>query len=195
MENEQQGAIGGQDTVDDRIMEQGAVVFRGYVIESVRTDDPQMHLVLEDLGGRENEGQDPQVKEVVSHLLKIAEELNRDTELERLIDTIELDSVQDLFFTVARKIFSDGVNWGRVVALFHFAYKLIYKALTQNHKEIICRIIGWVLQFIRENISTWIRQHGGWEGAVNNVLQLHSVTIFAAGVLTSVLLYWMTSTR
>ncbi|KAG9334535.1 hypothetical protein JZ751_007534 [Albula glossodonta] len=161
MGSEQQ-AIGGEDTVDDKIMEQGAVVFRGYVIESVITDDPKMHLVPEDLGGRKNEGQDPEVKEIVSHLLKIAEELNKDAELD-LISTIELDSVQDVFFTVAKKIFAEGVNWGRVVALFHFAYKLIYKALTQSHTEVIRRIIGWVLQFIRENIYSWIRQHGGWE--------------------------------
>ena len=28
---------------------------------------------------------------------------------------------------VARSIFSEGITWGRVVALFHLAYKLIYK--------------------------------------------------------------------
>ncbi|XP_048042146.1 uncharacterized protein zgc:153993 isoform X4 [Megalobrama amblycephala] len=123
--------------------------------------------------------------------------------------------------TVARSIFEDGINWGRVVALFHLAYRLIYQdraenresrvrpvaqmlissacmayryqithgevrkdkkrsddsegrertsvelyqcyeALTQNHFEIIKRIISWVLQFIKENISAWIRQQGGW---------------------------------
>ncbi|KAJ8349348.1 hypothetical protein SKAU_G00244780 [Synaphobranchus kaupii] len=191
MENDQKGATGGgEDTVDDKIMEQGAVVFRGYVIESVRMEDPQMYLVPEDFGGRADEVQDPQVKEVVLHLRKIAETLNKDTELERLIDNVDLDSVQDVFFSVARNIFSSDVNWGRVVAFFHFAYRLIYKALTRNHREIIRRIIAWVLQFIRENISAWIRQQGGWEGVVNSVLRWNNVTIFAAGILTGALLYW-----
>lgn len=36
------------------------------------------------------------------------------------------------------------------------------QALTQNHFEIIKNIISWVLQFIREHISAWIRQQGGW---------------------------------
>ena len=36
------------------------------------------------------------------------------------------------------------------------------QALTQNRFEIIRHIISWVLQFIRENISAWIRQQGGW---------------------------------
>ncbi|KAG5840000.1 apoptosis regulator BAX [Anguilla rostrata] len=190
MENDQKGATGGEDTVDDKIMEQGAVVFRGYVIQSVNRDDPRMHLVPEDLGGRADEGQEPEVKEVVLRLRKIAEDLNRDAELERLLDAVDLDSVQDVFFSVARKIFADEVSWGRVVAFFHFAYRLIYKALTQNHTEIIHRIIAWVLQFIRENISSWIRQHGGWEGVLNCVLRWNNVTIFAAGILTGALLYW-----
>lgn len=29
--------------------------------------------------------------------------------------------------TVAKRIFSDGINWGRIVALFHLAYQLIYR--------------------------------------------------------------------
>ncbi|KAJ8252007.1 hypothetical protein COCON_G00213190 [Conger conger] len=190
MENDQKGATGGEDTVDDKIMEQGVVVFRGYVIESARIDYPEMHLGPEDIGGRADEGREPEVKEIVSHLLKIAADLNRDTELERLINQVDLDSVQDVFFSVARKIFSEGVNWGRLVAFFHFGYRLIYKALTKNHTEIINRIVAWVLQFIRENIAPWIRRNGGWGGVVNRVLQWNNVVTFAAGILTGALLYW-----
>lgn len=29
--------------------------------------------------------------------------------------------------TVATRIFADGITWGRVVALFHLAYRLIHK--------------------------------------------------------------------
>ncbi|MBN3308667.1 BAX regulator, partial [Amia calva] len=122
---DEMAATGGEDTVDDRIIEQGAIVFRGYVVEAMRTDNPDVHLDSEDLGGRPQEGQDPQIKEIVQHLLVIADELNRNAELEHLIDTVEFDSAQDLFFTVFRKIFDDGINWGRIVALFHFGYKLI----------------------------------------------------------------------
>ncbi|KAI5608582.1 hypothetical protein C0J50_6721 [Silurus asotus] len=161
-ERELQGATGGEDVIDDRIIEEGAIVLRGYVIERINTADPAMHVSPMDLGGTANEADDPHFKEVVDQLLKIAEELNRNAELQHLINTVQANCAQEVFMTVAKSIFSDGINWGRVVALFHLAYQLIYKALTQNHFEIIKNIISWVLQFIREHISAWIRQQGGW---------------------------------
>lgn len=42
-----------------------------------------MHVSAVDLGGTANEGDDPQVKEVVEQLLKIADELNRNAELQQ----------------------------------------------------------------------------------------------------------------
>ena len=59
------------------------IIFLRYVIASVEKDHPEMILLPEDLGGRTDERQESEVKEVVSHLLKIAEDLNRDTELEQ----------------------------------------------------------------------------------------------------------------
>ncbi|KAJ8249471.1 hypothetical protein GJAV_G00235320 [Gymnothorax javanicus] len=182
--------IHGADTVDDKIMELGAVVFRGFVIDSAHRDDPEMHLVPENLGGRNDEGQEPQVKEIVAHLRRIADDLNMDAKLNRILDSVDLDSVQDVFFSVAREIFSEEISWGRVVAFFHFAYRLIYKALTQRHSEIIRKIIAWVLQFIREDIYSWIRNHGGWEGVVNSLHTWNKIAIFAAGVLTGALMCW-----
>ena len=54
-----------------------------YVIERINTVDPSRHVCSEDLGGRPDEQQDPQIKEVVEQLLKIAEDLNRNAELQR----------------------------------------------------------------------------------------------------------------
>ncbi|XP_006642717.1 apoptosis regulator BAX [Lepisosteus oculatus] len=194
-EIDENGAVGGEDTVDDVIIEQGAVVFRGYVVEAARVDNQEFVIAPEDLGGRPNEGQDSQVKDIVRNLIEIADELNRNAELESLLSRVEFDSAESLFFTVARKIFEDGINWGRVVALFHLAYKLIIKAITRDRNEIIQTIIGWVLNFIGEHVSRWIREHGGWEGVRNysQNLRWQNVAIFAAAVLTGVLAYWKMS--
>ncbi|CAB1339611.1 unnamed protein product [Coregonus sp. 'balchen'] len=164
-EDEPQGAVGGEDVIDDRIMEQGAVVLRGYVIERISAENPERRLAPEDLGGRPNELEDRQVKDVVN-------------------------CAQDVFFSVAREIFADGINWGRVVSLFHLAYKLIYKALTQNHLEIIKKVISWVLQFIRENVSAWIRQQGGWEAVISTVSHWRTVSLVAAVAFVTVMVYW-----
>ncbi|XP_036442669.1 apoptosis regulator BAX [Colossoma macropomum] len=184
------GATGGEDVIDDRIVEESALIFRGYVMERVSTENPAMHVSPEDLGGRPEESDNPQVKVVVEQLLKIADDLNRNAEFQHLISTVEANCAQDVFMTVARSIFTDGINWGRIVALFHLAYQLIYRALTQNHLEIIKTIISWVLQFIREHISAWIRQQGGWEGVMRSVSRWRTVSIIAAVAFIAAAVYW-----
>ena len=45
-----------------------------------------------------------------------------------LISQISPDAPKQTFMNVAKEIFSDGVyNWGRIVALFYFAYKMVVK--------------------------------------------------------------------
>ncbi|XP_065117651.1 apoptosis regulator BAX [Paramisgurnus dabryanus] len=192
-DNEPRGATGGEDVVDDAIIQQSAVLLRGYVIERIQVEDPAMHVGHEDLGGRPHDGEDPQIKEVVGQLLKIADDLNRNAELQHLISTVQANCAQDVFMTVARSIFEDGINVGRIVALFHLAYRLIYKALTQNHFEIVRRIISWVLQFIRENISAWIRAQGGWEGVIHSVSRWRTVSCIAAVAFIVAVVYWRRS--
>lgn len=189
-EQEPQGAAGGEDVIDDPILEQGAVVLRGYVIERLNTEEPGRHVSSEDLGGRPNEQQDPQIKEVVEHLIKIADDLNRNAELQRLINQVQGNCAQDVFMTVARSIFADGINWGRVVALFHLAYRLIYKALTTNHLENIRTVISWVLQVIREQLYGWLIQQGGWEGVIRGFSQWKTVAIVASVVLVATFVYY-----
>ncbi|XP_037102609.1 apoptosis regulator BAX isoform X1 [Syngnathus acus] len=184
------GAAGGEDVIDDPILEQGAIVLRGYVIERINTEDPCRQVTSEDLGGRSNEQQDPQIKEVVEQLLKIADELNRNAELQRLINQVQGNCARDIFMKVARNIFADGINWGRVVALFHLAYRLIYKALTTNHLENIRLIISWVLQVIREKLYYWLVQQGGWEGVIRGWSHWRTVTLVASVILVATIVYY-----
>ncbi|XP_051236052.1 apoptosis regulator BAX [Dicentrarchus labrax] len=189
-DQEPQGAVGGEDVIDDPILEQGAVVLRGYVIERINTEDPDRHVSSEDLGGRPNEQQDPHIKDVVEQLIKIADELNRNAELQRLVNQVQDNCAKEVFMTVARSIFADGINWGRVVALFHLAYRLIYKALTSNHLENIRTVISWVLQIIREKIYSWIIQQGGWEGVIHGFSRWRTVAIVASVVLVASIVYY-----
>lgn len=188
-EDEVQGATGGEDVVDDPILEQGAVVFRGYVIERMNADEPSQHVSSEDLGGRPNEQKDPKIKEVVGQLLKIADEMDNDVEFQRLISQVQANCAQDFFMRVARRIFVDGITWGRVVALFHLAYRLIHKALTTNHLENIRTVISWVLQVIKDQLYPWLLQQGGWAGVIRGFSRWRTVTVLASIVLAAVVYY------
>ncbi|KAK2853405.1 hypothetical protein Q5P01_006066 [Channa striata] len=189
-DEEPQGAVGGEDVIDDPILEQAAVVLRGYVIERMDTDDPGRRVSSEDLGGRSEEQQDPQIKEVVQHLIKISDELNSNVELQRLINQVQADCAYEVFMKVVRRLFAEGINFGRIVALFHLAYKLIYKALTTNHLDTIRTIFSWFLQVIREQLYTWLVQHGGWVGIIRHVPRWRTVAVVASVVLVAAFVYY-----
>lgn len=55
------------------------------MIERIHVDQPSLHVSSEDLGGRPEEQGDPQTKEVVEQLLKIADDLNRNAEFQRYV--------------------------------------------------------------------------------------------------------------
>uniref|UniRef100_A0A4W5K1N9 Uncharacterized protein n=1 Tax=Hucho hucho TaxID=62062 RepID=A0A4W5K1N9_9TELE len=110
----------------DRIMDQAAVILRGYVIERFRAEGIQ--LSPEELGGTPNEPQGHELKEIVEQLLETTEELNTNTELQRLISEVS--------------IFPYGINWGKVAVLHHLPYKLIHRAHTQNQPQVMVNIIN-----------------------------------------------------
>ncbi|XP_029000912.1 apoptosis regulator BAX [Betta splendens] len=187
---EPEGAAGGEDVVDDPIVDQAAVVLRGYVIERLSTEDPNQQVSTEHLGGMPNELQDPKVKKVVEQLITIADELNRNAELQRLINEVQNDCAHEAFMYVARRIFAEGITWGRVVALFHLAYKLIHKALTTNHLENIRTVMSWFLEVIRERLRSWIIQQGGWAGIAHSFSRWRTVAIVASVVLVASFVYY-----
>uniref|UniRef100_A0A3Q2PXW9 Bcl-2 Bcl-2 homology region 1-3 domain-containing protein n=1 Tax=Fundulus heteroclitus TaxID=8078 RepID=A0A3Q2PXW9_FUNHE len=90
-----------------------------------------------------------------------------------MINQVQANCAKEVFMMVARSIFIDGINWGRVVALFHLAYRLIYRALTTNHLETIRVVISWVLQVIRELLYPWLVQQGGWVSDLTSAMGFH----------------------
>uniref|UniRef100_A0A673ZGM9 Bcl-2 Bcl-2 homology region 1-3 domain-containing protein n=1 Tax=Salmo trutta TaxID=8032 RepID=A0A673ZGM9_SALTR len=140
----------------DRIMDQAAVILRGYVIERFfRAEGIQMSP--EELGGTPNELQGHELKEMVDGLLEITEELNTNAELQHLISEVPVYCIQDVFFATTKEIFTDGINFGKVAAVHHLACKLIHRAHSQNQPQVMVNIINWTLQFIREYIckNSW----------------------------------------
>ena len=68
-----------------------------------------------------------------------------------LIKKVPPEAERKVFYNVASQIFSDGVfNWGRVVALFYFAYKVCVKVS-------ICKLLLLVfLLFLIHTSIIWI---------------------------------------
>ncbi|XP_044526939.1 apoptosis regulator BAX isoform X4 [Gracilinanus agilis] len=175
---------GGGATSSEQIMRTGAVLLQGFIQDRAgRVAGGAPELLLDSMGDSAPLPSDPRTKRLTECLRRIGDELDSNMELQRMIAAVETDSPREVFFRVAAEMFSDGnFNWGRVVALFYFASKLVLKALCTKVPELIRTIVGWTLDFLRERLLTWIQEQGGW-----------TVTIFVAGILTASLTIWKMS--
>lgn len=89
--------------------------------------------------------------------------MSNNTQLNHLIGSIRVtpETAYKTFVSVAAQIFEDGtINWGRIVTLFYFAYKLAIQVL--NRLPLFDIIIGWVTRFVADRLARWILARGGW---------------------------------
>ncbi|XP_072445088.1 apoptosis regulator BAX-like [Chiloscyllium punctatum] len=186
----------GLDQVSEQIMRTGVTLLRGFIIDRTNrgADGCEKPLTITELGGKEDELCNPEVKRLGVCLRQIGDDLDSNMELQRMIENIGNQCPKEMFFRVAKEQFADGViNWGRVVTLFYFACKLVVKAFCQKIPELIQTIISWTMEYIRENILRWIRDHGGWE-AILGTPTWQTIGIFTLGVITTlVVVRWKSS--
>lgn len=71
-------------------------------------------------------------------------------------------SAHTKFVQVADEVFRDGVNWGRIVAIFAFGAKLAQYCFRNRLEKEADDIADWVGNYI-SSLSGWIRSNGGWE--------------------------------
>ncbi|XP_039902263.1 apoptosis regulator BAX-like isoform X2 [Simochromis diagramma] len=180
---------GDQGNSGDQILEVGTILLQDFIYERVqRQGDGNRAVTREELGG--SQLTDPKHKKLAQCLQQIGDELDGNVELQRMINDSSLCPTREVFMRVAYEIFSDGIfNWGRVVALFYFACRLVIKALVTQIPDIIRTIISWTIDYLREHVINWIREQGGWEGIRSyfGTPTWQTVGVFLAGVLTTVL--------
>ncbi|XP_067830369.1 apoptosis regulator BAX-like [Heptranchias perlo] len=184
------------DQVSEQIMRTGEILLRGFIVDRTNRDADgcKTPLTVTKLGGKDDELCNPNLKRLAICLRQIGDDLDSNVELQRMMNNIDSDCPKELFFKVAKEQFADGViNWGRVVILFYFAYKLVVKAVCQKIPKLIQTIISWTMEYIQENILRWIQEHGGWE-ALLGTPTWQTVTIFTLGVITTlVVVRWKSS--
>nr|AEX93477.1 bax-1 [Schmidtea mediterranea] len=61
-------------------------------------------------------------------------------------------------------IFSEKINWGRIVAMIGFVCELSSSAFMIHRHDLIEEYVYTSVSFVDEYLWSWIFQHGGWEG-------------------------------
>ena len=77
---------------------------------------------------------------------------------------ITQENAHDAFLQAAGELFCDGVNWGRVVALFVFSGRFAVFCCEKNMCDIVENIVDWVSKYIDRKLNVWIEKHDGWNG-------------------------------
>ncbi|XP_028842160.1 apoptosis regulator BAX-like [Denticeps clupeoides] len=182
---------GGGDAVNSAdLLDLSTALLKDFIYERVRRhgDGGEVVLTRTQLGG--GELCDPHHKKLGQCLQQIGDELDGNVQLQCMINDPSLQPTKDTFVRVACEIFSDGkFNWGRVVALFYFACRMVIKALVTKIPDIIRTIISWTVDYLRDHVINWIRDQGGWEGIWSHfgTPTWQTVGVFLAGVLTTVI--------
>ncbi|XP_062993798.1 apoptosis regulator BAX-like isoform X2 [Elgaria multicarinata webbii] len=90
---------------------------------------PQM-IPVEQPGGEDAaSGEDvldtAQVTSLQERMLRILQELNSNQEIARMAESVTGDNPLKTLAGVAEPMFATGINWGRIVVFFYFAYRVI----------------------------------------------------------------------
>ncbi|XP_053819662.1 bcl-2 homologous antagonist/killer isoform X1 [Vidua chalybeata] len=81
-----------------------------------------------------------------------------------------------------RSLFESGINWGRVIALLAFGYRMAMHVWQRGVSGFLRRIARYVGDFMLQNrIARWIAQQGGWE-AVQNLDNVYMKYMLVAAV-------------
>lgn len=77
--------------------------------------------------------------------------------------SVAMDNVlSDAFIGVATEIFSTGITWGKIVAMYAVAGALAVDCVRQSHVNNVHIIVDSLGQFVRKYLVHWLKRRGGW---------------------------------
>ncbi|XP_020904924.1 bcl-2-like protein 2 isoform X2 [Exaiptasia diaphana] len=89
--------------------------------------------------------------------------------LNNMCNTLNMtsDTAHQKFVQIADEVFRDGVNWGRIVALFTFGGRLAQFCARNGMQHNVDDVEQWLGDYI-SGLSSWILKQGGWESFDNH---------------------------
>ncbi|KAG7504393.1 apoptosis regulator BAX-like isoform X1 [Solea senegalensis] len=135
----------------------------------------------------------------------IGDKVRDDKEFQDAIDGVAQGSGSkwDRFKEVADKVFEHGITWERIAVLFYVAGKLAVRMVEAHLPQSVREILMWTVDFFKNNLLGWIREHGGWINSFSELaaVSMHSVSsmnshtgglfiIFIAGLVLGSFITW-----
>lgn len=76
--------------------------------------------------------------------------------------------VWDSFNKFATNLFSEGITWAKIIALYAFTGGMALDCITHGKNEMPGRIVYWLGVFVMKKLATWIQESGGWGSIVEH---------------------------
>lgn len=159
------------DDARDRVAVQTGAIFSQFMWECYSNDLETRHLpentpALPELN--ESKPRPFSTEERIGiELASIGDEIadKYSDKISKMIDCLKVDNdnAYETFSRVASSLFQDNeINWGRVVALFLFGYRIAIEKVRSGVHSFIKKIIQWIVEFVKVRIVDWILKQGGW---------------------------------
>lgn len=72
------------------------------------------------------------------------------------------NNAQTTFVTIVNELFSDGIKWGRVVALFAFGGCLAVQCIEKEMPFLVDQVVEWLANYVDGHLMSWIKENGDW---------------------------------
>ncbi|XP_057895747.1 bcl-2 homologous antagonist/killer [Melospiza georgiana] len=159
---------------EGRVAEEAEEVFRSYAFYCYQQErqergaelppDPEIEQIQQDL---ESTG-----SQVGQRLAIIGDDIYQryDPEFRTMLEILQptRHNAYETFTKIASSLFESGINWGRVIALLAFGYRLAMHVWQHGVSGFLRRIARYVGEFmLQHHIARWIVQQGGWEAVQN----------------------------
>lgn len=114
----------------------------------------------------------------------VGDRVKDDKEFQDAIDGVALcsGSKWERFKEVGDKVFEHGITWERIAVLIYVAGKLAVRMVEAHLPQSVKDILKWTVDFFRNNLLGWIREHGGW---INSFSELAGVSVQSVSSMSS----------
>lgn len=68
----------------------------------------------------------------------------------------------DTFHNMLSELFRNGIDKYCIVALFYFCSDVLIRCVKNELHRLGSRLFFWALQFLVQNVCSWVYDHGGW---------------------------------
>uniref|UniRef100_A0A8C3S7H8 Bcl-2 homologous antagonist/killer n=1 Tax=Chelydra serpentina TaxID=8475 RepID=A0A8C3S7H8_CHESE len=154
---------------EDQVAQETEEVFRSYAFYRYQQEreegegevpmDPEIAEIQQEPGSTSNQ--------VGRRLAIIGDDINMryDAEFRNMLKTLQptKDNAYEYFTKIASSLFDSGINWGRVIALLGFGYRMAIHVYQHGVTGFLRSIARYVAEFVlRNRIAQWIADQGGW---------------------------------